>query len=301
MTRGGGATDPGVAVVIPTHGRPHGLRRCLESLARQDVPPAEVVVVDDGGMPPVDRAALPDLPGLVVVAQPHAGAGAARMTGVARTRAPILAFLDDDCSVPPDYVAAVARVFREHPATQVAQVRIVHPEPDNPYGRLWTFILDGLHRVNARPGPDGRLLSGTLGGVMIARRDVFTRVAYDPRLHVALEDADLRWQLHLAGIAVHWAPAVRVRHHVPRTLAGHLRQFVRYGRGAVHLARKWGATPPPFRACPLTGPRDLLDLVRREGIAGGVGLYGVLWMRRLALLAGSLWERVIPRRGRPRW
>ncbi len=297
MTRGGAGAGPGVAVVIPTHGRPDALRRCLASLARQEVAPAEVVVVDDGGTPAVDGAALPGLPGLVVVAQPHAGAGAARMTGIARTRAPLLAFLDDDCSVPPDYVAAVARVFREHPETQVAQVRIVHPEPDNPYGRLWTFVLDGLHRVNARPGPDGRLLSGTLGGVMIARREVFTRVAYDPRLPVALEDADLRWQLHVAGIAVHWAPAVRVHHHVPRTLAGHLRQSVRYGRGAVHLARKWGPAPPPFRACALTGPRDLLDLLRREGIAGGIALYGVLWMRRAALLAGGLWERVAARRG----
>src|SRR5581483_292763 len=120
VTRGGAGAGPGVAVVIPTHGRPDALRRCLASLARQEVAPAEVVVVDDGGTPAVDGAALPGLPGLVVVAQPHAGAGAARMTGIARTRAPLLAFLDDDCSVPPDYVAAVARVFREHPETQVA-------------------------------------------------------------------------------------------------------------------------------------------------------------------------------------
>src|SRR4051794_32360006 len=42
---------PSISVVIPTHGRPELLRRCLCAVIEQTYPPdrAEVVVVEDGG------------------------------------------------------------------------------------------------------------------------------------------------------------------------------------------------------------------------------------------------------------
>ena len=79
-------------------------------------------------------------------------------------------------------------------------------------------------------------------------------------------------------------------HHVPTTLRGYLGQFARYGRGAVHLRAKWGSTPAPFRFCPLTSPRVLRDLIRAEGLVGGTALYAVLWLRRVALIAGGAYE-----------
>jgi GT2 family glycosyltransferase len=212
------------------------------------------------------------------------------MAGVARARSPILAFVDDDCTVPPDYLAAIERLFREHPDTQVAQVQIVNPEPENPYGRLWAFTLDRFREANVRPASDGRLLSGTLGGVMVARRELVDRVGFDPRMRGTLEDADLRYQLQGAGIDVYYAPEIRVHHHVPRTLRGYLEQFFRYGRGAVHLRRKWGTTPAPFRYRTLTSPRDLLALARAEGPWRGARLYGILWLRRAALVLGGVYE-----------
>jgi len=294
MTASDPALEPVISVVIPTYGRPLALQRCVTSLARQAFPleAVEIIVVDDGGIRPIDRAQLGALPNLSVVRQPHSGAGAARMTGVARARAALLAFLDDDCSVPVDYLEAVQAVFRHHPLTQVAQVRILHPDPHNPYGRLWTFGLDRLHRANIRQAPDGRLLSGTLGGVMVARREIFARVGFDPALNVALEDADLCRQLYVAGIDVHYAPEIQVYHHVPSTLAGYLGQFIRYGRGAVHLRRKWGRAPAPFRSCTLTGRRDLRALIHAEGCGRGLMLYGALWVRRMALAAGGAYELV---------
>jgi len=281
-----------LSVVIPTYNRPLALKRCVSSVASQRFPSDafEVVVVDDGSTPPVDRAALEAVPNLAVVRRPHGGAAAARMTGVDHARGGILAFVDDDCTVPGDYLATIERLFGEHPETQVVQVQVVNPDPHNPYGRLWSFNLDGLLRANLRLAPDGRLLSGTLGGVMVARREIFTQVAYDPRLDVALEDADLRYQLQACRIDVHYVPEVRVYHHVPTTLRGYLGQFARYGRGAVHLRAKWGSTPAPFQFCPLTSPRVLRALIRTEGLVGGTALYAVLWLRRVALIAGGAYE-----------
>src|SRR3954464_4492306 len=47
----GGMDQPSVSVVIPTHGRPELLRRCLSALVEQAYPAerTEIIVVEDGG------------------------------------------------------------------------------------------------------------------------------------------------------------------------------------------------------------------------------------------------------------
>ena len=87
-----------MAVVIPTRDRPALVERAVRSALAQTLPPAEVVVVDDGSDPPVRLP--PDLrrDGRVTLVrfEPSRGPAAARNEGVARTSSPLVAFLDDD-------------------------------------------------------------------------------------------------------------------------------------------------------------------------------------------------------------
>ena len=84
-----------VAVVIPTRDRPAQLGRAVASALRQTVAPAEVVVVDDGSVPPVTRRS--EWPESVrLIRTEGIGPAAARNAGIDCSRAPLLAFLDDD-------------------------------------------------------------------------------------------------------------------------------------------------------------------------------------------------------------
>jgi glycosyltransferase involved in cell wall biosynthesis len=44
--------QPFFSIIIPTYNRPQQLAVCLQSLARQDYPHFEVIVVDDGSQTP---------------------------------------------------------------------------------------------------------------------------------------------------------------------------------------------------------------------------------------------------------
>ena len=87
-----------VAVVIPTRDRHALAARAVRSALAQTLPPAEVVVVDDGSDPPVRLP--PDLSGdarvTVVRLETSGGSHAARNVGIARTSSALVAFLDDD-------------------------------------------------------------------------------------------------------------------------------------------------------------------------------------------------------------
>ncbi|MFJ3493762.1 glycosyltransferase family 2 protein [Streptomyces sp. NPDC086091] len=104
-------TRPDLSVVIPTRDKAASLRLVLACLARQDLArPWEIVVVDDGcsdGTPALLAQAAGRLP-LRTVPGPCAGRAAARNTGAAAARGPVLLFLDDDILLPPPALAAHA-------------------------------------------------------------------------------------------------------------------------------------------------------------------------------------------------
>src|SRR5215468_936299 len=72
-----------IGVVIPYYQREAGLlRRALRSVAAQDHPPVQVIVVDDGSPRPAAEEITPELqeavPGLMVILQANHGIAAAR-------------------------------------------------------------------------------------------------------------------------------------------------------------------------------------------------------------------------------
>jgi GT2 family glycosyltransferase len=86
----------GVAVVIPTYNRGHQIAETISSVLAQSLPPAEVVVVDDGSTDDTAAVCARFSPAGRYERQAHAGVSAARNRGAAVTTAPLIAFVDSD-------------------------------------------------------------------------------------------------------------------------------------------------------------------------------------------------------------
>jgi glycosyltransferase involved in cell wall biosynthesis len=121
-----------LSVVVLTSERPDALHLVLKGLARQRVPPFEVVVTEDGVSPATrecvdrDRAILPAP--LVHVTQDHRGPrmSRARNRGIARARGDYIVFLDGDM-VPGGSFVADHRAFAR-PGSFVQGSRVLAPE-----------------------------------------------------------------------------------------------------------------------------------------------------------------------------
>ncbi|QDV05491.1 Chondroitin synthase [Planctomycetes bacterium Poly30] len=89
---------PLISVLVPTHGRPDRVRALLARLAAQTVPmdSFELILIDDGGDPPVAIDVRELGFACTVLQRKNAGPAAARNAGLAQVAAPLVLILNDD-------------------------------------------------------------------------------------------------------------------------------------------------------------------------------------------------------------
>jgi len=237
-------TEPRVSVILCTRNRSRRLVPCLDRVAdsgRRARAGWELVVVDNGSTDDTQevlgawaRGAGLDVK---VVTEPRAGLSAARNRGTEASRGELLAFVDDDCLVGPDWLSAVVAAYQSV------------PRPDLVGGRV-DLADDADARVSIRTFDDpldirdfGVLCERLIGCNFSVRAEALRRIGrFDERLGAgtpggSAEDFDVFYRLLKAGFRLRYEPSVRLSHahgrRDPREIAALGRQYAR-GRGALY-------------------------------------------------------------------
>lgn len=133
---------PSISVVIPAYNREHTVLTAIHSVLSQTLPPAEVIVVDDGSSDGT-AAAVESLghPSVRLIRQANGGISAARNTGIRAAQSEWVAFQDSD----DEWLSTkLERQFAAHAADPTA--------PGSFYCGM--VIAGALHEGD---GPDARL------------------------------------------------------------------------------------------------------------------------------------------------
>ena len=103
-------TSARVAVIVTCHGLGRYLEDAVESVLRQTLPPAELVIIDDGSDDLLTRHVLSGLEkaGHRVIHTANAGVSAARNLGIRETTAPYVVVLDADDILEASYLLKAA-------------------------------------------------------------------------------------------------------------------------------------------------------------------------------------------------
>ena len=103
-----GIIDVSVVICAYTEERWHDLVAAVESIQHQIAAPREIIVVVDHNTHLLERARA-HLPGVVVIENNESqGLSGARNTGIARAQGAYIAFLDDDATAEPDWLARLS-------------------------------------------------------------------------------------------------------------------------------------------------------------------------------------------------
>jgi glycosyltransferase involved in cell wall biosynthesis len=217
-----------IAAVVCTYRRAELLERALASLAAQSLPSEdyEVVMVDNGADAATAAvlARFASRPPFRLVRQPVPGLSSARNAGVAATAAPLVAFLDDDAEAAPTWLACIARAFAEvrpRPGCVGGKIEPLFAVPRPAWfpDELMGFLSVVDWSPHARALEGGQWLAGT--NIAFERALLLELGGFSPRLGRApgdllgMEEVVLQRRLRRRGLAIHYDPAIVVRHHIP--------------------------------------------------------------------------------------
>lgn len=243
-------TQPFFSIVIPTFNRRDNLERCLKSIAALEFPQDlfEVVIVNDGGFvaSELDLSVAAGGAALRVVSQKNRGPAAARNTGVAMARGEFIAFIDDDCVVPRDWLNNLAKATSQTPDALIGG-RTTNLFPNNVFSETSQAIVDYVCRYY--DGNDGRSTFFASNNITVRTSLIRDIGGFDESFRTA-EDRDFcrRWADH--GREFAYAPQVVVMHGHRLTLASLHAQHFSYGRGALPFWKKGAKVDSHFHVEP---------------------------------------------------
>jgi GT2 family glycosyltransferase len=203
------------AVVIPNRNRAELLERALASVAAQSVPPARVVVADNGSTD--DSAGVARRAGAQLLQLPeNRGFAAAVNAGVRECDEEWVLILNNDAELDTACLEALLETAARRQAACAAPRLLSFSNPSQLDG-CWDLLSRGGAALRCGHGvPDGpawqterRILFAPLTATLV-RREL---CRLDEAFGSYLEDIDLSLRLNLTGHSLWYSPQALVRHH----------------------------------------------------------------------------------------
>jgi GT2 family glycosyltransferase len=200
--------SPAATVVVPTHNRPDAVATTVHHLLESaGATHAEVIVVDDGGSPPLS---LPAHEALRVVRTPGVERSQARNLGALAARGPLVIFVDDDITVRSDFVERhldAARQFGD--VIAVGRISLLPELLRSPVGRFRRTIEEPAQDRARGFVADQNFC--TAANMSMRRASFLALGGFDPAI-LSGEDQDLALRSSRGGRPIVYLPEAEVLH-----------------------------------------------------------------------------------------
>lgn len=208
-----------VSAVICTRNRPDLIGNAVKSVLANTYPSFDLLVVDqsdDDRTGSVVRELAADHPNLRYLHTSTPGLSRAYNIGIRETQGELLAFTDDDCIAPPDWISAVEAAFASAPDAEMLYGQVLLPKSlENCPDEVPTLAFETPRRLSRR---DGFRIYG-MGANFAAKRSLFRRIGgFDEVLGgggplKSSQDFDFQYRAYVAGAVVLLRPDVKVDHY----------------------------------------------------------------------------------------
>ncbi len=234
------ADDPGsapqITAIVGTFNRGLSVGLTVETLLANDHPDFAVLVVDQSTEEETREALEPyfDNPRFTYLRTDRPGKGRAINIGINSVSSPYIAFTDDDCEIPTDWLRTLTDILDEHPRVGMLFTNVVAAEHDSEAGFVPDYVRSDEAHITTIPG---KIRARGIGASMAGRRQALTEMGgFDEHMgpgsrFPSADDRDLAIRALLAGWEVYESTRTEVIHHGFRT----------WDQGKVLTERDWVA------------------------------------------------------------
>ncbi len=228
-----------ITVIVPVHNAAGTLRQCVHALKEQTDSNYEVIVVDDHSnddSPHICKESGFKVLRLAV----NKGQAVARNAGVKEATGQIIAFVDSDVVVPPDWLARYRQLLNKYQdADMICSGYSENVGNDKP--AMFAFY-ESVYRRMKIP----MYISSSTSSNCIIYKEAFDEVGGYPEYYIkpkknvaeqkavaTTEDSELGFLLSVKGKKIVWSHDNPVRHYFRKTWGGYIKQQAGFSRYAV--------------------------------------------------------------------
>ena len=207
-----------VSAVICTRNRPDKIGNAVETVLANTYPNFDLTIIDQSTNDETETIVrqISERDGRVRYRRmSKSGLSRAYNLAIASTTGPIIAFTDDDCLVPSDWIEKIVTAFEEQPDGQLMYGQVVPAYPENDGDVLTPLLL--IEKPERLDRANGFRVFG-MGANFAARRSLFERAGtFDEILGgggplKSSQDFDLAYRAYRRNAAILLRPEVIVRH-----------------------------------------------------------------------------------------
>jgi N-acetylglucosaminyl-diphospho-decaprenol L-rhamnosyltransferase len=241
-----------VSVIVLNYNGRQWIDGCVTGLASQrGAPGYEMLLVDNGSRDESVKFVRTKYPQVRVIENGrNLGFAGGNNAGARHASGEWLAFLNNDTSPDPRWLAALWAAARSNPACGIVTSRLVFMDNStvidsagDGYLRAGGAFKHG-HGASTADFGVSREVFGACGGAFMIRRDLFDALGgFDERFFMVYEDVDLSYRARLAGARVWYAADAIVLHAGSGSLGTISASAVFYGQR--NLEWTWIKNTPP--------------------------------------------------------
>lgn len=285
------------SVVIPTYKRGHKLKDSLISIVNQNYSKNEyeIIVVEDGSHEALEVAKELKV---IYLWQENKGPAAARNAGVQKAKGQIIAFTDDDCVPPPNWLQFLEDGYKRHPDVVGVGGYLESSNEllkTNIFAQYESYVSHRAYGGGQKEIKGGfEVPAGGTNNMSFLKKVVNEVGGFDTNFPTAAgEDADIKKRITDKGYQLLYIP-LKVEHHQDYHLNGFLRQSFSRGIGSYYFQKKWDKAPSTITIIIqliLLVPKLLINLVVKRPKWFVLLDFLFVWQEYRGMLAGSNYVR----------
>ena len=219
------------SVIVPTYNRIELLKKTLESLFRQNFKDYEVVVVNDGSSDKTHEylSRLSETSHFKYFRHANSGLAATRQAGLLHAAGEYIAFTDDDCIVPSDWLQKFHDIFQQHGIAGVGGSTVTG-NPSNPFAQASDMINN--YFKSAMNGAENEIPFLTGNNVAYTHASLEKVGGPDERFRMGAEDRDLLFRVVQSGGRMIYDQSIVVTHYNDADFIRFVKHQFEFGKGS---------------------------------------------------------------------
>jgi O-antigen biosynthesis protein len=225
--------NPRVSVIVPVYNGEQRICETVRCLLRQTLPPAEIIVVDDGSTDDTFALLQCFADKIVLLSKPNGGPASARNHGLRVATGDFIAFTDSDCLPQPGWLAGLIEGFTGPAVGGVGgSVRRAEDCLFGEYADIYGVLAP-------ETDADGDITYFPTANVCF-RADVLLEAGWfdESFRRPGAEDVDVCIRIREIGYKLRYSEGALVLHYHKDSLRSFLRTMANYGEGQFILCAK---------------------------------------------------------------